>query len=100
MMAPVARQDRISGVGVYRAFRRAHDGSDVRKVDIHFAFELSCLDMLRMAGNLVGESAFAAAAKFQLIHPLFFYWCAESYTTAGHQSLPISIDQSGPDSIL
>jgi hypothetical protein len=87
-------------VRVHRAFRRAHDGRNIRKADIHLAFEFSRLDVLRVTGNLGGESAFTAAAKFQLFRPFVILRMPGMIHNAANQSLPISIDQSGPDSIL
>jgi hypothetical protein len=67
MMTAVTRQNRVSRMRVDRALGRPHNAGSVCEANRNLAFELSCLDALRMAGNLGGESALSAAAKYQRI---------------------------------
>src|SRR4029077_7126535 len=67
MVAAVAGHDGIPGGRVHGAFRRAQDAGLIGKPDLHLAFQFSRLDMLRMAGDLYGETALPATAKYQRI---------------------------------
>jgi hypothetical protein len=85
MVAAVAGQDRIAGVGVYRPFRGPHDAGYIRESDFDLPFEFSRLDMLRMAGDLRGETALSATAKYQRIASFVILLALESYTTSNQR---------------
>jgi hypothetical protein len=74
MVTAVARQDRVPRMRMDRALGRPHNAGNVCESDQNLAFELSSLDALRMAGNLGGESALSAAAKYQRIASFVIRW--------------------------
>jgi hypothetical protein len=80
MVAAVARQDCIPGVCLDRALGRADNAGNVCEVNQNLAFELPCLDTLRMFGNLGGKSALSAAAKYQRIVSFVILPAASNHT--------------------
>jgi hypothetical protein len=65
MMTAVAGQDCIAGMRVDRPFGGAYDASDVREANLDLAFQFPRLDMMGIAGDFGGISAFTATAKYQ-----------------------------------
>ena len=76
MVTAVAGQDGIAGVRVHCPFGGAYDAGHIRESNLHLTFQFSRLDMLRMAGDLRGETALSATAKYQRIASFVILWAA------------------------